>query len=73
MPIVRITPIDESKLIHRQIDATGLPVRHTTRRQGRPFTLVLTKTEDLFKQERDTRRQTQRDLAWLVSTFRQRA
>lgn len=59
--------------IHRQIDATGLPVRHTTRRQGRPFTLVLTKTEDLFKQERDTRRQTQRDLDWLVSTFGQRA
>ena len=59
--------------VHRQIDDAGLPVRHTTRRQGRPFTLVLEKTKALFQQEQDTRRQAQRDLDWLGSTFGQRA
>jgi len=59
--------------VHRQIDDAGLPVLHTTRRQGRPFTLVLEKTEALFQQEQDTRRQAQRDLDWLGSTFGQRA
>lgn len=59
--------------VHRQIDDAGLPVRHTTRRQGRPFTLVLEKTEALFQQEQDTRRQAQRDLDWLGSTFGQGA
>lgn len=55
--------------VHRQIDDADLPVRHTTRRQGRPFTLVLEKTEALFQRELDTRRQTKRDLDWLESTF----
>lgn len=58
--------------VHRQIDDAGLPVRHTTRRQGRPFTLVLEKTAALFQQEQDTRRQALRDLAWLGVTFGQR-
>ncbi len=56
--------------VHRQIDDAGLPVRHTTRRQGRPFTLTLEKTEALFQQDQDTRRQAQRDLDWVVSAFR---
>lgn len=55
--------------IHRRIDDADLPVRHTTRRQGRPFTLVLEKTEALFQRERDTRRQAKLDLEWLQSTF----
>ncbi len=55
--------------IHRQIDAAGLPVRHTTRRQGRPYTLLLSKTEDLFRREDDVRRQARTDLAWLTSAF----
>lgn len=55
--------------IHRQIDAADLPVRHTTRRQGRPFTLVLEKTEALFQREQDTQRQAKLDLEWLQSTF----
>jgi hypothetical protein len=59
--------------VHRQIDDAGLPVRHTTRRQGRPFTLILEKTEALFQQEQDTQRQAKRDLDWLVSTFRRGA
>lgn len=55
--------------VHRQIDAAELPVRHTTRRQGRPCTLVLTKTEDLFRREGEAHRQAQTDLAWLTSAF----
>lgn len=37
--------------IHQQVDRHGLPVSHTTRRTGRPFTLVLTKTRALFQRE----------------------
>lgn len=55
--------------VHQQIDAAGLPVRHTTRRQGRPYTLVVTKTEDLFHREHEERRQARTDLDWLASTF----
>ena len=42
-----------------------LPVRHQTRRTGRSYTLVLTKTEALFESETQARRQDQADLAWL--------
>ena len=51
--------------IHSRIDQTGLPVSHTTRRQGRPFTLVLTKTDAMFTRERKARAQAETDLAWL--------
>lgn len=37
--------------IHCAIDDMGLPVTHITRRQGRPYTLVLTKTNELFRLE----------------------
>ena len=39
---------DGRRHVHTQIDSAGLPVRHQTRRQGRPYTLVLTKTDELF-------------------------
>ncbi|HLR92951.1 MAG TPA: 2OG-Fe(II) oxygenase, partial [Jiangellaceae bacterium] len=55
--------------VHLQIEAAGLPVRHTTRRQGRPYTLVLTKTMDLFRREDEAHRQAQAELAWLTSAF----
>ena len=55
--------------VHQQIDAADLPVRHNTRRQGRPYTLVLAKTEDLFRREDEMRRQARTDLAWLTSAF----
>ena len=55
--------------VHQQIDAAGLPVQHLTRRQGRPYTLILTKTEDLFRREDEIRRQAWTDLAWLASAF----
>jgi predicted 2-oxoglutarate/Fe(II)-dependent dioxygenase YbiX len=56
--------------VHQQIDTAGLPVQHTTRRQGRPYTLVLTKTEDLFRREDEMRRRARSDLDWLMSAFR---
>src|ERR1700681_3362222 len=37
--------------IHQILDAHVLPVSHTTRRAGRPFTLILMKTEALFERE----------------------
>ena len=40
------------KHVHHAIDAAELPVRDQTRRQGRPYTLVLTKTDELFAGER---------------------
>ncbi|GIH73554.1 hypothetical protein Mth01_58070 [Sphaerimonospora thailandensis] len=47
-----------------------MPVRHETRRQGRPYTLVLTKTEALFERERLTRERGQADLAWLTKNWK---
>jgi hypothetical protein len=54
--------------VHTQIDSAGLPVRHQTRRQGRPYTLVLTKTDELFTRATSARHQAVTDLAWLTST-----
>jgi hypothetical protein len=51
--------------IHSRIDAAELPVRHQTRRTGRPYTLVLTKNEALFERDRQARRRGEADLAWL--------
>ena len=56
--------------VHQRIDVAGLPVRHTTLRKGRPFTLVLEKTPALFSREREQRQQAERDLEWLASAVR---
>ncbi|MFF3328949.1 hypothetical protein ACFYWX_05215 [Streptomyces sp. NPDC002888] len=53
--------------VHTRIDSAELPVRHQTRRQGRPYTLVLTKTQELFTREQAVRSQAAADLAWLMS------
>ncbi|WP_327344213.1 hypothetical protein [Streptomyces europaeiscabiei] len=53
--------------VHTRIDSAELPVRHRTRRQGRPYTLVLTKTQELFTREQAVRSQAAADLAWLMS------
>lgn len=58
---------DGRQHVHTQIDSAGLPVRHQTRRQGRPFTLVLTKTDELFTRGTKARRKATTDLAWLTS------
>jgi len=52
--------------IHSRIDAAELPVRHETRRRGSPYTLVLTKTQELFERERAARHRAVTDLAWLT-------
>lgn len=55
--------------VHSRIDGSELPVHHQTRRSGRPYTLVLNKTDTLFTREREARRHDQTDLAWLDRTF----
>jgi hypothetical protein len=52
--------------VHAAIDAAELPVTHETKRQGRPYTLVLIKTNALFERERQARKRDEADLAWLV-------
>lgn len=51
--------------VHHQLDAYALPVDHVTRRQGRPYTLVLTKREELFAHEARRRKERRADLTWL--------
>lgn len=53
--------------VHDRIDRFELPVRHETRRSGRPYTLVLTKTSALFERERKVRDDDLVDLRWLES------
>jgi 2OG-Fe(II) oxygenase superfamily len=54
---------DDRRHVHIVIDATEFPVRHQTRRKGRPYTLVLTKSDELFQREQRTRQRDQNDLA----------
>lgn len=53
--------------VHGMIDGAELPVSHQTRRSGRPYTLVLTKTPELFARERHARRRDEADRSWLES------
>ncbi|MGH3159744.1 MAG: 2OG-Fe(II) oxygenase [Streptosporangiaceae bacterium] len=55
--------------IHSRIDSGELPVTHVTRRQGRPFTLILNKTEALFTRENEARARDTADLAWLSARW----
>jgi hypothetical protein len=55
--------------VHSRIDAAELPVTHVTRRQGRPYTLVLNKTEALFAREQEARARDETDLEWLDIDF----
>ena len=56
---------DRRRHVHGRIDTAELPLNHQTRRVGRPFTLVLTKTGALFERETQQRRRNEKDLAWL--------
>jgi 2OG-Fe(II) oxygenase superfamily len=56
---------DRRSHIHSRIDQADLPVTHQTRRQGRPYTLVLTKATHLFEREAQQRAQDNTDLEWL--------
>jgi hypothetical protein len=51
--------------VHARIDAAELPVHHQTRRTGRPYTLVLTKTAAIFEHEAASRCRDEADLDWL--------
>ncbi len=51
--------------VHARIDVAEIAVRHQTRRVGRPYTLVLTKTDELFDRDAQRRRRDEQDLAWL--------
>jgi hypothetical protein len=59
---------DQRAHIHRTVDSYDLPLTHTTRRTGRPFTLVLQKTAILFKRDAAERQRLQEDLEWLEKT-----
>jgi 2OG-Fe(II) oxygenase superfamily len=52
--------------VHDKVDSHELPVRHETRRSGRPFTLVLEKTRALFEREAAARHSWQVDREWLA-------
>jgi len=56
--------------VHSRIDRAELPVTHLTRRQGRPYTLVLTKTGQIFSREQEARAADDASLAWLASGFK---
>ncbi|MHB1987282.1 MAG: 2OG-Fe(II) oxygenase [Acidimicrobiales bacterium] len=58
---------DRREHVHQRIADAELPVEHRTRRTGSPYTLVLTKTDELFELEALTRRQDARDLKWVES------
>lgn len=60
---------DGRRHVHTQIDSADLPVQHQTRRQGRPNTLVLTKTDELFTRAMTARRTAGADLARLTATW----
>jgi hypothetical protein len=55
--------------VHSRIDAAELPVTHVTRRQGRPYTLVLNKTDALFAREQEARTRDETDLEWLAAQW----
>lgn len=55
--------------VHSRIDGAELPVTHETRREGRPYTLVLTKTSALHAGEQAARDRDETDLAWIASHF----
>jgi hypothetical protein len=57
---------EKRRHIHTRIDTGELPVRHETKRRGSPYTLVLTKTQELFERERAARHRAVTALAWLT-------
>lgn len=56
--------------LHGRIDNAEIAVTHVTRRQGRPYTLVLTKTDALFTGDRSARDAAAADLEWLTGQWK---
>jgi hypothetical protein len=61
---------DRRAHVHQTISSHELPITHVTRRVGRPYVLVLTKTKALFTREATERKIWTSDLAWLTQTAR---
>ncbi len=59
------------KHVKHQISAAELPVRHEVWKFGSPQTLVLTKTDDLFRREARARKDAAASLEWLTATSQQ--
>jgi hypothetical protein len=55
--------------VHSRIDDAELPVTHVTRRQGRPYTLMLNKTDALLAREQEARTRDETDLEWLAEEW----
>jgi len=64
-------PLAEARRKHvkDQISAAELPVKHETWKFGSPHTLVLTKTDDLFRREAKARRDAAASLEWLAAAL----
>ncbi|MBI4521506.1 MAG: hypothetical protein HY701_11770 [Gemmatimonadetes bacterium] len=61
---------DQRAHVHGIVDAHDLPVSHVTRRTGRPYTLVLVKTDALFERDATERQLWKSELHWLNMTAR---
>jgi hypothetical protein len=62
-------PLAETRRKHvtQQISSAELPVRHEVWKFGSPHTLVLTKTEELFRREAKARKAAAASLKWLTA------
>ena len=65
-------PLAEARRKHvkDQISSAELPVRHETWKFGSPHTLVLTKTEELFRRAAKARKDAAVSLEWLDTLWR---
>jgi len=62
-------PLAEARRKHvkDQIRAGELPVKHEIWKFGSPHTLVLTKTDELFRREAKARKEAAASLEWLAA------
>ena len=58
------------KHVKNQISAAELPVKHEIWKFGSPHTLVLTKTDQLFRREATERQDARASLEWLATQRR---
>jgi hypothetical protein len=65
-------PLAEARRKHvkNQINAAELPVKHEVWKFGSPHTLVLTKTDELFRREAKARKDAAASLEWLTAALR---
>jgi len=67
------TPAGVRAMDRAAIDGLGVPVTHATRRQGSPYTLVLTKTDKLFENDKKALELARQTLAELRQCHAERA